>query len=438
MKILYLSRHGEGADIAFRMCLDGVKVRLWIENPEMKDVADGLVPKVADWRPSVSWADLVVMDYNSETLADIWTKIHKQVPCFGGSAFGNKLEDDREFARGIMKRCGLPNLLSKSFPDLKAAHAHLKAHPGRWVVKPSGKLVEKHHLVVGEDEDGRDVILAVEEMLDAGLKVDAVEIEEKKKGVEVGLSRFFNGSDWVGPVNVNFEHKRSHDRETGFLTGETGTLCKYAQDPDLPLFRDTLAKVAPVLRAQNYCGQIDLNMIVGRDDRGERFVAPLEFTPRLGYPAWALEDELHVTPWEKIMYGCATGADVDMQTHFDWAVGVLLCAFGFPFDDKVKKISRGRVVDGVTEHNVGDHIHPMNLSLNKKGQFVVASGQGYVLVATGRGHEIDHAKRRAYEAIAPLKLRDSYKRFDISDKISAYELDALGILPLEETVISPP
>lgn len=433
MKIAIISRFGEGLDIGFRMILDGHKVKCFIEEPKMRDVGDGLVPKVTDWKPLVPWADLFVFDYNSKGMAAIWTQIHKQVPCFGGSAFGHKLEDDREFARGIMKRCGLPNLFSKSFSDLKQAHAHLKATPGRWVVKPSGKMVEKHHLVVGEDESGRDVILAVEEMIDAGLKVDAVEIEEKKKGVEIGLSRFFNGSDWVGPVNVNFEHKRSHEKETGFLTGETGTLCKYAQDADLPLFRETLAKVAPILRAQQYHGQIDLNMIVGRDDRGERFVAPLEFTPRLGYPAWALEDELHVTPWEEIMHGCAIGQDVPMQTHFDWAVGVLLCAFGFPFDDKVQQISRGRVVDGVDEYNVGEHIHPMNLSLNKKGQFVVSSGQGYVLVSTGRGGEIDVAKRRAYDAIASLKLRDSYKRFDISDKISPYELDALGILPLEES-----
>lgn len=437
MKVLFLSRHGEGADIAFRMALDGVQVRLWIENAAMKDVADGLVPKVSDWKPSVAWADIVVMDYNSETLAKIWTQIHSQVPCFGGSAFGQKLESDRAYARAVMQRCGLPRLESKSFPDLKQAYAHLKKRPGLWVVKPEGKDVEKHHLIVGDDPSGEDVLLQVDRLIGQGLKVDSVEVEERKRGVEVGVSRFFNGSDWVGPVNVNFEHKRSHDREIGYLTGETGTLCKYAQDPDPPLFRDTLAKVAPVLRAQSYRGQIDLNMIVGRDEHGERFVAPLEFTPRLGYPAWALEDELHVTPWEKIMYGCATGAKTDVQVHYDWAVGVLLCAFGFPFDDQVTKISKGLVVQGVGAHNLSDHVHPMNLAVNKKGEIVVSSGQGYVLVATGRGHEIGHAKRRAYEALAPLKLPNAFHRWDISDKISAYELDDLGIFPLEEAVISP-
>ncbi len=433
MKILFLSRYGEGADIAFRMALDGHQVRLWIEEAKMKDVADGLVPKVADWRPSVPWADFAVFDYNSKELAKIWTAIHRQLPCFGGSAFGQRLESDRAFARDIMKRCGLPRLESHSFKTLKEAHAHLKAHAVPHVIKPEGPKVEKHHLIVGEDEDNADAMLQVERLMEQGLQVVSVEVEERKRGVEVGVSRFFNGSDWVGPVNVNFEHKRSHDKESGFLTGETGTLCKYAQDPNLPLFAETLAKVRPVLAAADYRGQIDLNMIVGRDERGERFVAPLEFTPRLGYPAWALEDELHVTPWEEIMYGCATGRAVDMRTHFDWCVGVLLCAFGFPFDDKVAQISKGLVVQGVGAHNIAEHVHPMNLALNKRGEFVVASGQGYVLVATGRGHEIEHAKSRAYDAIRPLRLPNGYKRWDISDKINAYEVDALGILPLEES-----
>lgn len=433
MKVLFLSRFGEGADIAFRMTLDGHSVRLWIEDEKMKDVADGLVPKVKDWRPSVSWSDFAVFDYNSKGLAAIWTEIHKKVPCFGGSAFGHRLEDDRSFARDVMKRCGLPRLESRSFSTLQEAYAHVKAHPKAWVVKPEGAKVEKYHLIVGDDPSGGDVLLQLERLTDQGLKVDGVEVEEKKHGVEVGVSRFFNGLDWVGPVNVNFEHKRSHDRETGFLTGETGTLCKYAQDPDLPLFKETLAKVAPILRAADYRGQIDLNMIVGRDDRGDRFVAPIEFTPRLGYPAWALEDELHVTPWEKIMRGCATGARVDMQVHYDWCVGVLLCAFGFPFDEKVRDISKGLVVQGVDEYNVAEHIHPMNLALNNRGEFVVSSGGGYVLVATGRGHEIHQAKNHAYDAIASVRLPNSFKRFDISDKISAYELDSLGILPQEES-----
>lgn len=432
MKILFLSRYGEGADIAFRMVLDGHQVRVWIEEEKCRDNADGLVPKVTDWRPSVKWADLAVFDYNSKGLAAIWEQIHRQVPCFGGSSFGHKLEDDRAYARAVMAQCGLPALESKSFKTLKEAHAHLKAHPVAHVVKPSGAKVDKHHLIVGQRADNADALSQVERLIDQGLVVDSVEVEEKKTGVEVGLSGWFNGLDWVGPINLNFEHKRSHDREIGYLTGEMGTLSRYVEDPDLPLFKETLDKVKPVLRAANYRGQIDLNMIVGRDpESGERFVAPLEFTPRIGYPAWALEDELHVTPWADLLYACATGKTLNFQVRYDWAVGVVLAAFGFPFDDKVAQISKGLVVEGLDEHNLA-HLHPMNLRLNKRGQFAVSSGAGYVLVATGRGESIHDAKQRAYGVLSSVKLPNGFHRHDIGDKISPWELEALEILPVEE------
>lgn len=432
MNILFLSRYGEGADIAFRMILDGHKVRLWIEDAKFKENADGLVPKVVDWRPHVQWADLAVFDYNSKALASIWDQIHKEVPCFGGSVFGHRLEDDRAFARAIMDRCGLPALESKSFKTLKEAHAHLKSHPVPHAVKPSGSKVEKHHLIVGRRPDNSDALNRLELLMEQSLPVDSVEVEEKKDGVEVGLSGWFNGLDWVGPININFEHKRSHDREAGYLTGEMGTLCRYVEDPDLPLFRETLDKVKPLLRAANYRGQIDLNMIIGRDPQtGERFIAPLEFTPRIGYPAWALEDELHVTPWADLLMACAVGRQANFQVRFEWAVGVVLAAFGFPFDDKVNSISKGRVVEGLDEHSL-EHLHPMNLRLNKKGQFCVSAGAGYVLVATGRGEKIHDAKERAYQALSVVSLDDGFNRWDISDKISPWKLDELEILPLEE------
>jgi phosphoribosylamine--glycine ligase len=262
--------------------------------------------------------------------------------------------------------------------------------------------------------------------------MDAVEVEKYQGGVEAAVSIWFNGMNRVGPVNLNFEHKRSHDKDIGYLTAEMGTLMRYLEDPETPFYQQTLARIIPTLRAANYRGQIDLGFKVTPEG-----YFPTEFTPRIGKPSWALEDELHITPWADLAMACASGQNIDLQVRYDWAVGVVLAAFGFPHEDKIEKISKGRTIDGLNEHTL-DHLHPWNVELNKKGQFVVSSGQGYVLVATGRGSEIDAAKRRAYDAIASLKLRDSYKRFDISDKLSAYQLDDLGILPLEEAVVSPP
>jgi phosphoribosylamine--glycine ligase len=426
VKIAYLSHNGDSLDIAFRMALDNNKVTVFVEDPQDADNFDGLIPKAKTWQEAVNGKDLLVFDDNKMS-PTIWNSCHKSIPCFGGSPFGARLEKDRAFAHSLMSQAGIPTIESISFKTLKEVIPHLKTHKVPHVIKPQGKQVKSHHLIVGKDPENSDAISQVERLIEQGLIVEAVEVEEKKNGVETGLSIFFNGMERVGPVNVNFEHKRSHDGERGFLTGEMGTLIKYCEDPDLPLYKDTLEKMIPILRAYDYRGQIDLNMIVNDDG-----AFPLEFTPRPGKPSIFIEDEVHITPWGELMHGCATGKNINFQCHYDWAIGVQLCAFGFPFREQAE-CSKGLVIDGLDEHTL-DHLHPIEAKLNKNGKFVVDSGVGEILCATGRGDTIDRAKIEAYRNLGRVTVPNSFYRHDISDKISAYELDRLNILPLEESV----
>lgn len=431
MKIAFLSKYGDAADIAFRMSLDGHRVTLYIDDTKYKENFDGILPKAKTWQEAVKGRDLVVFDDNK--LSHIWERVHKYIPCFGGSSFAARLEDDRAFSHGLMERAGIERIESKTYKTLKEVLSHLKEHKSAHVIKPEGDKVESHHVIVGEDEDNSDAISQVERFIEQGLKVDHVEVEERKKGVEVGLSFFFNGLEPVGPIEINFEHKHSHEGEHGYLTAEMGTLMRYVEDQELPLYKDTLFKMIPTLRAANYKGQIDLNLIVGQDEEG-RFVAPLEFTPRLGKPAVFLNDELHITPWADLFMACATGNEVDLRVRYDWCVGVMLCAFGFPFEDKVMKISSGLEIQGLDEHSLS-HIHPIQAKLDKRGRFVVGSGNGWFLCATGRGESIYSAKEMAYNELSKVKVPNSFHRHDISNKISHQELEELEILPLEEGLV---
>lgn len=427
MKIAFISTFGDAADIAFRMILDGHSVQTYIKDPKYSVNFDGIVKKAKDWRPLVRWADFFFFEDNG--CADIWEKVHKQVPCFGGSTFGQRLEKDRHFAHSIMKRAGLQMNECLSFKTLRDVIPHLKEHQERHVIKPQGKDVESHHLIIGEDEDNADAIARVELLIEQGLKVDGVECEQFRGGVEAGLSIWCNGSERVGPVNLNFEFKKSGEQDVGYLTPEMGTLMRYIEDDSNPFYRETLAKLLPVLIAADYRGQIDLGFKVTKEG-----FFPTEFTSRIGKPAWALEDCLHITPWADLAYACATGRRLDLQVRYDWSVGVVLVAFGFPFEDKAEKISKGMTVAGIDENNMDD-VHPWQMQLNKKGKFVVGHGAGLVLVTTGRGASIHEAKSRAYNVMDRIKLANSFYRHDISDKISPYQLDELGILPLEESYV---
>ena len=436
LKIAFLSRYGDASDIAFRMSLDGHDVRLYIDDPKYRGNFEGVVRKCDTWQQATRGADLCVFDDNK--LSHIWKAVHKTIPCFGGSEFSARLEDDRAFAHSIMARVGIPKLESQTFKTIPDVLKHLRECKKAHVVKPQGEKCESYHLIVGEDEDNVDAIALTERLASCGVKFDSFEVEERKFGMEVAVSGWFNGMDWVGPINLNFEHKRLHEGSLGPLCGEAGTLMRYVEDSDFPLFTETLDKMKSVLRAADFRGQIDLNMIATDepDENGNRFF-PLEFTPRLGKPSVFIEDELHITPWADLFYAIAKGEHIDLQVRYEWAIGVVLFAFGFPFEDKTPLASGGLPVFGLDTETMDSHalenIHPMQLKL-EKGKFVVGNGEGYLLVATGRGKQIHEAKRAAYDAMEGVRCPNSFHVWDISDKIHLCDIERLGILPLDEVV----
>lgn len=49
-------------------------------------------------------------------------------------------------------------------------------------------------------------------------------LQEKVEGEEVVVARYFNGRDWVGPIEVSIEHKRMFPGGMGPNTFEMGSL----------------------------------------------------------------------------------------------------------------------------------------------------------------------------------------------------------------------
>lgn len=430
MKILFLSQYGDSSDICLRMSLDGNKIKLFIAYPKYKENYDGIVDKVDSWQPWVQWADCIMFDDNK--LENIWRQVHRLKPCFGGSSFGAQLENDRAFAHKTMAQAGLERLESVSFNRIDQVISHLKEHKVAHVVKPQGNKVESHHTIIGEHEDGSDAIAMLERFKSLNVPVEKFEVEERKRGLEVGVSAWCAGSlGFVGPVEVNFEHKHVNERETGPLCGEAGTLMKY-DTQDNPFFLKVLKPFERILKAADYRGQIDINCISTMGDDGPHYW-PLEFTTRLGKPAIFISDELHITPWAKLFSDLANAKEPNLQVHYDWAVGVVRFAFGFPFPESYMKASYELPVMGI--QNL-DHTHLWQVK-SKKGQIVTAADEGIIFTSTGRGETIMAAKERAYAADAPIFVPNSYRRFDISDKINPFSLEEHGIFPEKEPIEVP-
>lgn len=223
-KFLFVSISGLIGDIAWHVLKEGNEVKYYIKSEVDREVADGFVPKVDGWRSEVDWADVIVFDdvLGHGTLADeLRKKGHLVV---GGTPYTDMLEDDRGFGQEELKKFGISIIPYKNFNSFDEAIEFVKANPSRYVIKPSGEAQGiKRLLFVGEEEDGKDVLQVLSDYKNAWAdRIPVFQLQKRVNGVEVAVGAFFNGREFVYPINVNFEHKKLFPGNIGPSTGEMG------------------------------------------------------------------------------------------------------------------------------------------------------------------------------------------------------------------------
>lgn len=220
---LFVSIEALSTDLAWQLSKAGHSVKFFTRSQSEKDVGDGFVEKVDAWEPHKDWADVIVFDdIGFGDLAERLRAEGKHV--VGGSAYTDRLENDREFGQTELRGAGVATLNSWNFSSFDEAIEFVKKNPERYVVKPSGNAQnEKELLFVGEEADGKDVVRVLEHYkLKWSNKIKFFQIQKFESGVEVGIGAFFNGKDFVYPININFEHKRLFPKNIGPSTGEMG------------------------------------------------------------------------------------------------------------------------------------------------------------------------------------------------------------------------
>lgn len=242
MKFLFVSPEALSLDLAYRIRQENHEVKFCVMSETEKDVGDGFVEKASSWDTLVDWAEVIVFDDISfGRAADKLRSEGKRV--IGGSSFTDRLENEREYGQQELAKAGVSVLPSWNFSDFDEAIKFVQGNPQRYVIKPSGKAQnEKELLFVGQEEDGNDVrnVLAHYKK-NWSNKIRIFQIQKYASGVEVGVGAFFNGKDFVTPININFEHKRLFPGEIGPSTGEMGCyddMTEVLTDGGWKLFKD--------------------------------------------------------------------------------------------------------------------------------------------------------------------------------------------------------
>ncbi|MDD5634846.1 MAG: phosphoribosylglycinamide synthetase C domain-containing protein [Candidatus Omnitrophica bacterium] len=409
-KFLFVSLDGLIGDIAWQVVKEGHDVKYYIKEESERDIADGFVPKTDNWEKEVEWADLIIFDdvLGQGKLAQKLRKQGKLV--IGGTEYTDKLEDDRAFGQEELKKAGVNIIPYNDFSSFDEAIEFVKANPYRYVIKPSGEAQnEKSMLFVGEEEDGKDVLQVLEAYKKIkSHKIKVFQLQRKVTGVEIAVGAFFNGNQFVYPININFEHKKLFPGNIGPSTGEMGTSMYWSGSNKI--FNATLQKLEAKLREEGYVGYIDINCIVNSSG-----INPLEFTARFGYPTISIQQEGIIMPISEFLFSLADGTLTEFKAKKGFQVGVRILVPPYPFNDKptFENYSRNTAILFKKDDDAGLHIEDVQ---KVDDQWLVAGTSGVILIVVGTGQTMKQAQNQVYNRIKNIMIPNMYFRTDIGDR----------------------
>lgn len=427
MRILFISTDLNAGSLALRMKEEGDDVHLYIHNASNKEDYDGLLTKVEDWRESLSWVGkdgLIVFDsvgFGREQ--DMLRRNGYRV--FGGSERGERLEVDREFFSSMLDQMGFLRLETKDFNSAKSAHTFVKKNPRQWVIKQNNSS-KKNLNYIGELPDGADVAMTLKKYTNFAYSwSEKLTLQERVHGVEVAIGRYFNGKDWIGPIEINFEHPHFLAGGIGPITSEMGTLAWFTNNEGY-LFETFLKPFESYLRETNYIGCFDINCIANKFG-----VYPLEATCRFGSPITHLQQELLNMSWAQFLGCCADSTDCAITWNEGYGIVVLVAIPEFPYSKTRNSIFEHPEVflDRLTPEDM-KHVHFEGIRVEaKRGRiprrYFVADESGYVLCVTSHGPTVADAQKKAYDIVKKLVVPKMMYRNDIGDKFINEDLDNL-------------
>lgn len=433
MRVLIVDPPGHGLDLAIRAQNAGHEVKLAIrEDPKSKDVGRGFVTVVRDHRPWLRWANLVVNTDNSLYLHDL--DAHRKE---GGNVVGPSVEMaqwelDRKFGQAVFQKAGIEIPVSKEFTRYDDAIAFVKKTMKRFVSKPCNDAnADKALSYCASGPD--DLIYMLERWKKADKLKGSFILQEFIPGIEMGVSGWHGPHGWNEGWEENFEFKKLMNSDIGCATGEQGTVLRYVRKSKLA--DKVLIPLTRQLEKMGYVGDIDVNCII--DEKGNPW--PLEFTTRLGWPAFQLQCALLKGDPVEWLYDLAQGRDARPFFLDRLAIGVVLSIPDYPYSHLSKREVTGIPLLGVTP-SLMKHLHPCEMMVGEAsccvGESLVRmpcpmTAGDYVAVMTATALTVQDARRKVYsrmERIAKRMPGSPMYRTDIGARLARQlpQLQKLG------------
>ena len=408
MRLLIVDPPGHGLDFAIRAKQAGHEVKLSIrEDDRTKHIGRGFCDVVRDHRAWFRWANLIVCTDNSLYLRDLDAHRNEGGLIVAPSQEAAKWELDRKLGQDIFRKAGINTATSKEFHSYDDAIAFVKKTMGRFVSKPCDDANADKAL--SYCSSGPDDMLYMLDRWKRGDKLKgAFILQEFIPGIEMSAAGWFGPHGWLDCFEEAFEFKKLMNGECGPATGEQGTVLRYVRNSKLA--NKVLTPLTRQLEKINYVGDVAVNCII--DDKGRPW--PLEFTMRLGWPAFQLQLALVKGDPVEWLYDLVTGTGEECPFFLGQvAIGVVLSVPDYPYSRLTHKEVTGIPVFGVTP-GLMKHVHPCEMMVadcyNEIGSDLVkmptlCTAGDYVMVMTATGTTVQDTRQKVYRRLQKVKSR---------------------------------
>ena len=329
------------------------------------------------------------------------------IPCFGPKQNAAMLEGSKAFAKGLMKKYGIPTANYQVFTQLDEALAYLETAPMPTVVKADGLALGKGVLICTTRAEAEQAVTDMMVNAKFGASGATVVIEEFLEGPEVSVLAFTDGKT-VKPMVSSMDHKRAGDGDTGLNTGGMGTVApnpyytpEIAQQCMAEIFLPTIRAMAAEGRPFTGCLYFGLMLT----KTGPKVI---EYNCRFGDPETQVVLPLLKSDLLTVMQATTNGTLAETPVEFSdqWACCVITASAGYP-----EHYAKGFPITMTAEAAAHTDVAGAKLA---DGRLVTAGGR--VTGTTAVAGTLAGAIREAYRLANQVEFANAYRRRDIGQR----------------------
>ncbi|WP_108775646.1 phosphoribosylamine--glycine ligase [Lactimicrobium massiliense] len=335
------------------------------------------------------------------------------IPSFGPNKKAAQIEASKVFAKGLMKKYGIPTAAYEVFTDPADVLAYLQKR-NTWpaVIKADGLALGKGVLIAQNEEEAKAAVRELMVDKKFGASGNEVVVEEFMEGSEVSVLSFTDGHVIV-PMVSSMDHKRVDDGDKGLNTGGMGTIAPS------PVYTPEIAKecmekiFVPTMHAMNeegrtFKGVLYFGLMLTKD--GPKVV---EYNCRFGDPETQVVLPLLKSDLFTIMQAVHDEklADLDIEWSDEAAACIMEASGGYP-----ESYKKGYEIHGLDEKGQHPGVYVYHSGTKKEnGKFYTNGGRVLGIMATGS--DLKEALAKAYAAVDEIGFENMHYRHDIGRKV---------------------